>query len=313
MMMWKGLSFALVLLVVVSCGETNVGKPQSVGEAYDVTVVSADKKLLAMAKGMLNVEMEGLPQRERLYNVKTANSGMTNAATQYGRVLVLVRIAGSHTRVRYERNPYAKSQLLLFVETPSEGVLRADSARTARTLQRLIGQFETKEAMDYDSQNHNLKLMREVEKNVGCKITVPSGMSMSKPGKNFLWISDNGQPTMRNVCVYAVSGIRTSAAEIVSVRDSVMAANVKGEREGMEMATERRTEIFYGRQGKGFVIRGLWQMKGDAMGGPFISFTLADSARNRTVTAEAFIYAPSTTKAKALKRLEATLYTLKIE
>lgn len=309
----KGLAISLLLLVLASCTETNVGKPQSIGEPYDVALVSTDKSLLAMVRGMLGVTMAGLPQEELLFNVKTARGGEINAATQYDRNIVVVRRKGNHTRIRYERNPYARNQLLVFIDTPSSAALRADSAKTAKTLQRLIEQFETKAAMDYDSQNHNLKSMKEIEKAIGCKITIPADMRASKKGKDFIWISDNGQKTMRNVCIYAVNGIHVSQSGIVSMRDSVMSANIKGEREGMAMTTERRADVMFSKHGKGIMARGLWQMEGDAMGGPFVSMTLADSVRNRTVTAEAFIYAPSTTKAKAMKRLEAILYTLEIE
>ena len=309
----KALAFPILLLVLVACTEANVGKPQSVGEPYDVTLVATDKRLLKTVSGMMGVTMAGLPQEERLFTVKTAKGREVNAATMYERTIVVVRRQDGNTRIRYERNPYARDQLLVFIDTPSAEALRADSAKTAKALQRLIDQFETQVAMNHDRQNHNLKLMRTVEKTIGCNITIPSDIRASKTGKDFVWISDNGTRTMRNICVYAVNGIRTSQEEIVSLRDSVMAANIKGEREGMVMRTERRADVMFSRHGKAIVARGLWHMEGDAMGGPFVSVTLPNSARNRTLTAEAFVYAPSTTKARTMKRLEAVLYSLDIE
>ena len=46
-------------------------------------------------------------------------------------------------------------------------------------------------------------------------------------------------------------------------------------------------------------------MKGDCMGGPFVSHTVGD------ITAEAFLFAPGKKKRNQLRQLEAALYTLK--
>ena len=58
------------------------------------------------------------------------------------------------------------------------------------------------------------------------------------------------------------------------------------------------------------VVKGLWEMKNDAMGGPFITHSIVDSANNRVITAEAFIYGPGEKKRDRMRRLEAALYTL---
>ena len=226
---------------------------------------------------------------------------------------MVVRRQDGNTRIRYERNPYARDQLLVFIDTPSAEALRADSAKTAKALQRLIDQFETRVAMNHDRQNHNLKLMRTVEKTIGCNITIPSDIRASKTGKDFVWISDNGTRTMRNICVYATPGTDCSANRLVDLRDSVMARNIPGERQGMFMTTEHRAGLRHQRRGPFTVIHGLWAMKDDAMGGPFVSLSLPDTTRRRTITAEAFLYAPSVDKAQTMRQLEALLYTLRLE
>lgn len=57
-----------------------------------------------------------------------------------------------------------------------------------------------------------------------------------------------------------------------------------------------------------FLYRGLWEMKNDAMGGPFVARTL--SFGNKTLTIEGFVYAPGQKKKNKLRQLEAVLYTL---
>ena len=95
-----------------------------------------------------------------------------------------------------------------------------------------------------------------------------------------------------------------------------MRANIKGETAAMYMTTERRIAptVKTIRVGGRTIVemRGLWQMHGDIMGGPFVSHTMIDSLRGVTVTAEAFVYAPGEEKRNIIKRMEAALYTLSL-
>ena len=56
--------------------------------------------------------------------------------------------------------------------------------------------------------------------------------------------------------------------------------------------------------------RGLWEMKGDAMGGPFVSHSRIDKKNGRVIVVEGFVYAPEKMKRTMIRRLEAALYTL---
>jgi len=57
--------------------------------------------------------------------------------------------------------------------------------------------------------------------------------------------------------------------------------------------------------------RGLWEVEGDFMGGPFLSYTTVDEARNRVVTIEGYVYSPNEKKALLLHQLDAIIHTLK--
>ena len=61
------------------------------------------------------------------------------------------------------------------------------------------------------------------------------------------------------------------------------------------------------------VLRGLWKMVGDMMGGPFVSHVRLDEKNNRVVVAEGFVFAPETDKRNFIRRIEAALYTLRLD
>ena len=295
--------------MLAACEGNGIGKPESVGEPFEITVIADNNDLAETAKGFFSCNEPAMPQAECLYTTRVMES--VNDVTRFMRNLVVVRKKPGKTRLRYERNPYANNQLMAVIDVESKRQLTHDSARLADAVKGLIIGTEATRAVGGDSQNHNLKFSKEVKETTGHDMTIPAYMTTSKRGKDFIWMSDNGNKLMRNICVYAINGTIHSRQNLIDKRDSVMAANIKGEREGMEMATERRADILFEEKQGLVVVRGLWMMKGDAMGGPFVSVTTIDTVRGRTVTAEAFIYGPSAAKAKAMKHLEAFLLTLK--
>jgi len=57
-------------------------------------------------------------------------------------------------------------------------------------------------------------------------------------------------------------------------------------------------------------MRGLWEVKIDFMGGPFISWTQVDEKRDRIVTAFGFVYAPKIGKRNPIRKVESILKTI---
>ena len=310
----------LFLLALSSCDDGVSLKPRSSGEPYDVVVVTPDARVGSMFSRMLEKPLAGLPQDESNFDVSHAADVTTLQSSRYARAIVVVDIDESRhtaTRLRYEKDVYATPQIIVYVETPSADSITSDHERIGRSLCSLLGRFETNVALRHLRKSHSPAREKDVEKAVGCRILIPSDITKTKRGNRFIWLSDDGSKSMRNLCVYSVPGTDVSAERLIAIRDSVMRTNIKGETDSMYMATERRIAptVKTLRVGGRTIVemRGLWQMEGDIMGGPFVSHTIVDTLRGVTLTAEAFVYAPGEQKRNIIKRLEAALYTLSLE
>ena len=55
--------------------------------------------------------------------------------------------------------------------------------------------------------------------------------------------------------------------------------------------------------------RGLWEVKGDFMGGPFVNYSLVDKSGSRIVSLDAYVYAPKDKKRDFVRQLEAIIHT----
>ena len=60
-------------------------------------------------------------------------------------------------------------------------------------------------------------------------------------------------------------------------------------------------------------LRGFWDVQGDFMGGPFVSYSTVDTATNRVFTLDCYVYAPDLNKPRKrnyMRGVEHLLYSV---
>lgn len=297
---------AAIMGLLASCRDGGL-TPRSGGRPYEVLVVGDRHGIVSAA---LIAPVEGLPQREPQFDVSAIAADGLTPSLRLARNIVVVDIdptLHTATRLRYEKNLYASPQMVVRIGTPSEEALRRDLPRHAATLRALLNRAELNAAIGTLRRKRNAKAERTVAQRFGRTLWVPADLTASKQGRDFLWMGNNAPSGMQNIVVYRATPA-TSIAAYVARRDSVMRANIKGETDDMHMATVAGSVTMRRSRERGHTVtvcRGLWQMEGDDMGGPFVSHTVGD------VTVEAFVFSPGTKKRNQLRHLEAALYTLK--
>ena len=166
----------------------------------------------------------------------------------------------------------------------------------------------------------NMHANTQVPKAVGYqRVAEVTGDTTFLAAADFFWTTNNANTGRMDIVVYTFpyTSKETFTPEyLVAKRDSVMKANLPGSFPNSYMATEARAGVGYSAitvNGKYCgVMRGLWRMEGDMMGGPFVSVARLDEQNNRVVVAEGFVYAPETDKRNFIRRIEAALYTLRL-
>ncbi|MCH8904413.1 MAG: DUF4837 family protein [Bacteroidetes bacterium] len=109
-----------------------------------------------------------------------------------------------------------------------------------------------------------------------------------------------------------------SLDSVMNTRKKVLKQHIHGEFENTYMITDT-TELPEGRLVQDFnkntvrEVRGLWEMKNEFMGGPFISYSVHDKLNNRVITLEGFVFAPGERKKVYIRQLEVILKSLKLK
>jgi len=162
-------------------------------------------------------------------------------------------------------------------------------------------------------------VMDNLKSDLNVMLNAPANFTYYKDTTDFFWSSNNANTGRMDLIVYTFpyTDPNTFTEEyLVAKRDSVLKANLPGSFPGSYMQTETRAGVEYTPitlNGKYCgVMRGLWRMQGDMMGGPFVSHTRLDEKNHRVVVAEGFVYAPETDKRNFMRRIEAALFTLRL-
>ena len=164
------------------------------------------------------------------------------------------------------------------------------------------------------------KISEAIAKKFGFTLTVPQGFYIAKNEPEFMWIRKELERSSACLVIYQLSYQDTaqfSRESLIAMRNMMVGKHIPGPSEGSYMATETEfvpplvTYVSDYPAGYTMEMRGMWRVENDFMGGPFVSYTFADSRTGNLVTVEGYYYEPNQKKRNALLQLEAMAYSLK--
>ena len=305
---------------MASCSSGNEKKSAVKGKVqsapYELLVV-ANKDWLKTEAGQKLVEIveapiSGLPQREGNFRVTYVDPEAFKGVFQFYANILVVKVDMKHeeSRMTLEKDLYARPQMVEGLYAPTDWAFVRLLEAHKKDILRHFNENEFARERKFLEKNYNGAVMAQVKKQFGVSINVPQDVDDMKIGENFLWASASKKDFQQNVCIYTLPWSNNLSFE--DVRDSVMKVNIPGDREDQWMETDRRTVMIDDiTRTDLLVVRGLWDMRNDAMGGPFVSYVYTDTVRNRFLIVEGFVFAPDKKKRPIIRQLEAALQTVK--
>lgn len=292
----------IILFAFLGC-KNIASRPKSVGKPYEVLVVGDVNNIVYNA---LSVPTPGLLQAEPMVDVIKAKK--LSVSNNNFRTIVVVQIKkttkkGIPSACLIEKdNEFVDNQLVIYIKAEDEAVLK-------RIMPEVLIKILQKEIMREQQnliQKPNNKAEALVLKLFRKQISLPTELTESKVGKDFLWLSNNASEGMMNICLYYINEKKFQAQH-----DSVMQQNIQGTQKDDYLALANISSKTISKHTGNITIRGTWQMKKDAMGGSFVTYLLPKvKKQDKCLAVEAFLFAPEKEKRNRMRRLEAALYTL---
>ncbi|MBE6300376.1 MAG: DUF4837 family protein [Parabacteroides distasonis] len=314
----------MFLLMMGACSSGPVMR-NATGFAYEIVVTMDKAEWEAPAGKAIRAELvshiPGLPQAEPAFKVTYVTPDQFNGLLTYVRNILIVNIDKSiYTKVsvNYEENRWAKGQIVMVVSAPDgESIVEYIKAHP-KNIVDFFSQYERNRTIKQLDKEYSMVVRNHVKERFDVMLNAPATMTYYRDTTGFFWASNNANTGRSDIVVYdfPYTDANTFTAEYLSAkRDSVMKANMPGTFPGSYMATDTAWVTYTPTKVNGKycgVLRGLWHMKGDMMGGPFVSHARLDEKNNRVVVVEGFVYAPETDKRNFIRRIESALYTLRL-
>ncbi|MCW3786340.1 DUF4837 family protein [Plebeiibacterium sediminum] len=324
--MKQSILFILLISYIFSgCKTTpDSNKPTPSGAAGVMIIVMNDKvKKTESGKklwDMMVQPMIGLPQEEPMFDVSVIPHRSLSDFMKTYRNLITVEVGAGvqEEGIKFYRGTWAKQQALVRIEAKS--IESFDKMVTENEL-KLVGFFtkaERERLIKYFNSSFNQKLSDKLKEDWKFSMSVPRDFELRKEDKDFIWMSHETAKSSLGLLVYQFDYVGEgsfSKEYLLNKRDETLMNQVPGEYEGSFMTTEHAFPINYQvintpNDSNVVVMRGLWKVQGDMMGGPFISMAHYDKENNKVIVTEGYSYNPEKPKKRNMVRqLEAILQT----
>ncbi|WP_340201008.1 DUF4837 family protein [Ascidiimonas sp. W6] len=323
--MKRAVLFILLLATIYSCNESKGEKylPKSVGAINSLSVI-IDNDLW---KGEVGDELrkyfaapvDGLPWDEPLFSIHQMPPVVFSDFVRNSRnIIIIEKDITSATGIKDE--VYARPQKIAYFKGENEEEIIQLIQKNAPAVIQEMKQLELDEKQKRILRSLNKETA--LKEKLGVSLTMPSVYKIAKEEENFFWIDREILKGSMNILVYempinSIPNDSTQIQSIIQMRDSIGKKYIPGPVEDSYMTTEKAYApyLFEAQIANkpALEVKGMWDITGYFMAGPFISYIVEDPKNDRLVVVEGFTFAPSTNKRDYMFELEAILKTLKIE
>lgn len=319
---FKTIVFLAFLSVLASCDHINEKVlPEATGKAGDLLIVMDSLEWNntpgEMVKTIFAQPQEGLPQNEALFNIIHLQHQHFDKMFKTIRNILFVNInAADKNKITVRKEVWSKDQLVITITAPNQQVAAEIIEKNASNLLQYFNDEEITRLQKKYAVNHNSKNAKSLKEKLDVHLPLDELFVAAQQQDDFMWWRKEkmiaGHQVSQNVLVYTYpynSDSVFNTANLTAKRNYFTQQYVNGTVDSSYMCTYKEfppsaREINHkGNYAK--VLRGLWHMEGDFMGGPFVNYSMVDPRKNRIVCVDAFVYAPKFDKKEFLREMEA--------
>ena len=305
-----------VLVFTLSCSESQQGLlPSSNGNINNVSVVINeelwDGKVGEVIRENFGRPIYGLPQIEPVFSLSHIPSRIFTGFATKSRTILKIDISETEGVFNF-KNTYATPQRIIQITGKTPENIISNINKNINSIYSALYLNEIQEKQRRISKN--LNQTESVKKSTGLTLRFPSAYRVAKVDSNFVWIRKDIETGSVNLFVSRYND--EYRRKVIQIRDSLSKRYIPGPIEGSFMSTdliyEPNTEEINIRGKQLLETRGLWEIQGQFMAGPFLNHLLKiDTDKNEYIMLDGFVYSPGSNKRDYVFELEAIMRSLK--
>ena len=325
---------AVALLSMFGCDSFRSltgAKKTAQGSPYEVLVVCDGREwesaLGEELRSVLETPVEMLNQREPMFDVvRITARDFKHLLPSYRNILkVLCSPNVQDTTILAEYDVVASPQIVLTFQGNSVAAMVEYLKQNGNALLQVLEMAERNRTVEFAKKQGSKALAKLVREEFDIEMPIPNGYIFRAEGDDFIWISNEYPAASQGFFIYThpfKGKLSTSVEALVKARNGA-AKRIPGPADGSYMTTvksipnveddgyvdflpQRKVVRINGRQW--VELRGFWEVEGDFMGGPFVSYTTLDEREGELLTIDCYVYSPKYGKRNFLRPLEHLVY-----
>lgn len=319
----------LVLLtgLLVSCKDKKPPMSNFSGSVNEVMVLMDRNDWNGPAgdtvKSWFKQEQRGLPQPEPVFDVINLPTASFERNIKAYRNVLYVEISPEVKKasVAFKDSPWVKTQKYFRVEAPDQqSFIEIFNAHKQHILDVFL-QAEQDRLVEVYKKKPDPKISELFKTKYQLDCSFPAGYNINKDLKDFAWISRETKVDSRGIVFFQRKYENVNQFDyqrIIDVVNEELKQNIPGPLAGSYMAIDTVTPVDsktynFDKIHYAVMMRGLWTVVNDFMGGPFVLNIVLDEKNNRIVYMMGYVYAPDDKKRNMLRQVEAILFTTGFE
>ena len=289
------------LIITLSCSDNQQKLlPASSGNINNISVVTSDE-LWDGAVGDIIREnfgrpIYGLPQIEPVFSLSHIPSKVFSGFATKSRTILKVDISEKEGVFNF-KNTYASPQRIIQITANSVDKIIEIINENLNSIYSTMYLNEIREKQRRISKN--LNQTKAIKNSTGLTLRFPSAYRVAKIDSNFVWIRRDIETGSVNLFVSRYNDKNNSS--IVKIRDSISKHHIPGPIENTFMSTDpiyTPSSQQISVRGKQILeTRGLWEIKGQFMAGPFLNYKFeSNTKQDEYIMLDGFVYSPGSSK-----------------
>ena len=302
------------LITALSCSDNQQKLlPASSGNINNISVVTNDE-LWEGAVGEVIREnfgrpIYGLPQIEPIFSLSHIPSKVFSGFATKSRTILKIDVSENEGVFNF-KNTYASPQRIIQITANSPDKIIEIINENLNSIYSTMYFNEIQEKQRRISKN--LNKTQTIKNNTGVSLRFPSAYRVAKADTNFVWIRRDIETGSVNLFIQRQRN--QTEQSIIEKRDSISKIYIPGPVENTYMSTDliytpNTQQINVGGK-QVFETRGLWEIEGQFMAGPFLNFQIK-LGDDDFIMLDGFVYSPGSTKREYIFELEAIMRSLK--
>lgn len=320
------LSLLTGVVILTSCKFDRSSTPPSTGRTNELLIVTNSNEVWNSRIGQtiasfFSQPLVGLPQTEPMFDLTHFPQSSFSGSIQAHHNIFIVDINSTFAQplVETKKDLWGKPQRVVKITVRDEETFLAQFDLYKEAFLELFNENERTRTNIAYSNAEDLKIKNKILTGFDLDMVVPKGFTIATITPNFAWIRRDAAKYEQGILIYFSAYTDTNNfdyQQLINRRDTITKKYIPGPTENsymkvamIEPPVSKRIDF---KGNFAIEMRGMWELEGDFMGGPFLSYTFVDQRNNRLVTLDGFAYKPNEEKKDLVRQLESILYSVQL-